>query len=264
MNRFILLLALPSLYACDAEPEVDVGGLASELAATDLCDLFDRASAPCEVTGTTAKGPSSIDVAARQLGVITKGGVVLVDVAIDLTVDGTPRPELTCTAVGYGPTPEASTTTAITEWQDRCGTAIVDALVDSGQSSALGERNLKSELLRLTVGNHRAYPGKTLMKGQLEGGPTGNHPMLLSFIEPALGSIASDTPHFLQIELTMSGAMASEARCLIDGEESVDLCKAARDYPWPKGDPKYVVKQTYALTPAPQGKPADDPAPSPR
>lgn len=253
VHTYRLALGLPLLLlACSTEPEADPAAAAAPTAATQLCALFEAAGQSCTVDGSTARSDGrAVQVELSSGESVEAGGRALLDLRVDLSVNGQARPDLDCVAVGQGPDQEAALADGVQQWADRCGRALVDAWVNSGISRALGERDAKGELLSLQVGSWRAYPGRTTMRGALEGGPAGNHPMLLSFLAPALQDLPEPRPLLLQIELTVDGERVGSASCTIAEQDAPELCKAARGFPWPEGTPAYVVKQAYALVPAP-------------
>jgi hypothetical protein len=244
-----------ALAACGATDAPDPSAEAAAAAASALCELYTAAGQSCTAQGATANGPVSLTVTATVGTQAEVGGRALLDLAFDLAVDGAARPALSCGGSGQAADMTAAVAQAVDQWAQRCGAPIVDGLVDSGASAALGEKDGDGELLSLTMGSWHAYPGKVTMLGQLKGGPGGNHQMLLSFLEPALGGLSGPAPHLVHIELTVQGQVASDAQCSVDGVASPALCEAARGFPWPEGQPAYVVKQTYAFTPGAEPPP---------
>ncbi len=163
------------------------------------------------------------------------GGKFLVGIRVEVSIDDVPQP-LTAGSIGVGDNREDAIDTAIFEWAQLVGVALVGAL--------------KRKPTNVHAGPFPVYPGATGFRGS-GGTPWSDddHRQLLRSLAPVIDGL-QDSPgefHAISIMLQVYGGVARGGECRIDGAVSLAATMAMSSFSWPYLTGNYLLKQFYVL-----------------
>lgn len=169
--------------------------------------------------------------------------------------------------LGKGTSPDDALDRAAQEWAALAGTAIVDAVRDTGRSEAVvaalkaGKRAPADAEATpaLAVGPFHAYPGIPDIRGAMSGGPRVDHQELLGVLLSELTDLDPGTPHTLSFSLKNPGSPQCD-KAELDGERKDGVCNIIGAFAWPTPVQPYTVRQVYVLKPGPVPTPPAPPA----
>lgn len=178
---------------------------------------------------------------------LTKESKWLVGIAVTASAgDGVP---LGAGSVGLGDTRAEALDTAVGEWVQLSGVALVNGLV-------LKEHARRRHELHGLV----FYPGPTGFRGpevpklfsdpkRLQSPPSlsENHKQLLSLLSPALHELRPGHAHSLSLMLAVAPSGRLEGECRLDGVVTSAILDAAKQFSWPRTKAGYIFKQYYVV-----------------
>jgi hypothetical protein len=171
-------------------------------------------------------------IEARQPG----QGRMLVGVAIESAIDGHPGFEVGC--VGIGQDEDGAVQTAIQEWSQLVGHALLGAVVTREQST------------RFAVGGYLAYAGASGFRGQAPPGwSAADHTRLLAAFQKALPAPIAGVMHAIVMTVVVEPGQMPQGEVRIDREISPSLWLVAQNFDWPASLSGYMFKQFYILVP---------------
>jgi hypothetical protein len=140
-------------------------------------------------------------------------------------------------SIGIDDSRAAALETAIQEWAQLYGTALVRGVVLKERASD-----------RLELDGFVAYPGWTGFRNPEN--PTWSkdmHPKLLRLLLPSLTHLGSTRLHSIYIMLIVDADGSVKGECRLDDAVSPAILDAARKFPWPKPVKGYMFKQYYIV-----------------
>ncbi len=166
-----------------------------------------------------------------------KAGIkFLVGLRVDASIDGVPQP-LSAGSIGVGENRDDAIDSAIFEWAQLVGVALLGAL--------------ERKPTELTAGVFSIYGGATGFRGS-EGTywSDENHRQLLWSLASILDSLQSSPGEFhaISIMVEVRGGVSQRGECRVDGVVSPATLKAVSSFPWPFVSGGYLFKQFYVLT----------------
>jgi hypothetical protein len=269
-------LAALLLAACSfsSEPPAPPGPdpQATTLAAQKLCYVFEYVDEDCRASQDVVEaGDRTLRVEAVVENAMDLPGGAARNVAYRVSLKGE-EPAYRVEVVAKGTDPRDALDRGAQEWAALAGTALVDAVRDTGRSAAVhaalvaGRRAPADSPVpsALTLGSFRAYPGISDFRGAVQGGPRLDHAGLLEALAGPLGGLDPDGLHSVVLAMKHDGSRVQCERGEIDGSGSTALCRAAASFAWPAPVSPYAVRQVYILVPAgtpPEARPATDTPP---
>lgn len=271
-----LALAAPiALAACGGSSGPAADAEAGKLAADMLCEVWVKAGGACTVEaadGTPGKASADGHAFAVTVTPLQESPLqveTLVNLQVDLSVDGTARPGWGGNQVGRGADRAKAIRHALNEWSAITLVPAIDALRNTGSSQALaGIHDLPAAPSALPQGRHAVYLGHTQLKGATRDKQPIDAAGLLSAVAPRAEGWADDALHTITVVMEvsinrLSGTETRQCTSTVDGVPDEALCELARAFDWPKGGPGYIARQTYVFAPKPAGWPPAVPAVDP-
>lgn len=276
----LALVSIAGVAGCGSStPTAPVGAdpQASSLAAQKLCYVFQHAGEECRASEDLVEaGGRTIKVAATIAHQMDLPGGAARNVAYAISLKGE-EPGLPIEVLAKGTDPNDALDRGAQEWAALAGTALVDAVRDTGRSEAVAATLKASQRApadaeapaALPVGGLRAYPGISDFRGAPSGGPVVDHVSLLEALSSEVIRLDTDAPHALLVSMKHDGNRMVCEKGEIDGKNVAGVCAAARSFAWPAPVTPYSVRQVYVLVPGgtpPEARPApaadtDSPAP---
>lgn len=228
--------------------------MAHQLAVVALCSVMFSCS-PSDLAGRCATAlaasarASNLEVRATGNRVIFEREEFELDVRIEnegrrasqwlvgiaVTVTSTSGGRLVAGSVGVGTDRTDALDTAVDEWVQLAGVAIVRGVVLKERSSE------RYELPGLV-----AYPGATGFRGAEEvAWSTNERARLLELLAPLLGHLDPGRLHSISLTLQIDANQAVGGDCRLDDTASPELLQAAKQFQWPVGS--YIFKQYYVV-----------------
>jgi len=162
-------------------------------------------------------------------------GRLLVAVAVETAVDT--HPGFIVGVIGTGRTEGEALDTAVHEWVQMVGQAVLSAVVTRERAE------------RYALGPFTVYPGATGFRGaQPPAWSAADHERLLGTLRPALPASASAI-HAVTITAMVEPGQMAQGEARLDGMPSTRLWDATRRFPWPTSASGYILKQFYLLVP---------------
>lgn len=213
----------------------------SPLCAAALAALAREAGAdPTAHGGRVRIGRDEVHLLTHIENEVEADGKHFIGMAVGAVINGVSRP-LTVGSVGIGLTREEAVETAVFEWVQLVGTALL---------SALGVPMYKMK--RLSAGAFFAYPGRPGVRGVEPGGWPPEHlrqllDRLIAVID-RLGA-ASDEFRVISIAVAIEKGSVQRGECTVDGRPSQEALAAMKAIEWPRTDDGYMFKQVFVLRP---------------
>ncbi len=159
----------------------------------------------------------------------------LVGLVVNLFVDGVFQP-LTVGSVGVADTEEKAEDTALQEWAQLVGVALVATLGSNGDTG-------------LPFDGFFAYPGLTGIRGSQVAWSEHIARDLLGHLETLVPNLRSSGGelHSISIMAIVKQGGVVGGECRVDGVISPKALTAIRSFPWPLTQAHYVFKQFYIL-----------------
>jgi hypothetical protein len=161
-----------------------------------------------------------------------------VGLAVGVSVNGVARP-LTVGSVGIGASREEAVETAVSEWAQLAGVALLDAL---------GVR--KQGGLTFGAGRFSVHPGLMGIRGSQDVvWSDDSQRRLLDSLGALIRGLESSPSEFhsVSIRLVVEPGGVSGGECRVDGAVSAEALKAVHSFPWPPTTKGYMFKQFYVL-----------------
>jgi len=165
-------------------------------------------------------------------------GQQFIGLAVDVSINGTLEP-LTAGSVGIGATRKEAIETAIDEWAQLAGVALL---------GAFGIK--KPEATALTEGPFSIHRGATgIRSAQDVTWSVESDRQLLDALNPVVLGLKSSPSEFhsILIMLVVEAKGITGGECRIDGIVSQAVLKAAQTFRWPTTSGTYLFKQFYVL-----------------
>ena len=243
----IWVLALTLTYlclACASSGRTQGGGLnrspgLSRLCAESLATLAKSSGVTPSIEGNHLRiGKDELRLSAYVESEGRPHSQYALGLAVEVSINGVTQP-LTAGAVGIGATREEAAETAVSEWAQLAGVALLDALGVGRQ----GEPTF-------SAGRFSIHPGFTGIRGSRDVAWTeDSQRKLLGILNPLIRGLESSPSEFHAISIMLvvepGGATGGEGR--VDGEVSPAALKAAESFPWPPTRNGYMFKQFYVL-----------------
>ena len=168
----------------------------------------------------------------------------VVGIAVQVAVPGNPSP-IAEGAVGFGATRAEAIDTAILEWANLAGVALIRAV-------AVRERSKEI----FSVGRVGVYPGFAGVRGT-PGIPwaLADNRRLVTLMAPVLADLAEGRLHTLSVSMLVDAKGAVRGECRLDGTASPAALASALRYPWPKSKGAYMLRQYFILQPGGKSRP---------
>lgn len=235
----MILPVLPAVLASafQVEPPSSSDELSVRCAAA-LASLARASGLTVSVRGAAVAFPDGLitlraRVEARQAG----QGRALAGVAVESAVDG--QIGFTVGSVGVGRDDADAVETAIQEWSQLVGQALIRAVVTRERSTE-----------RYAVGGFFAYPGATGFRGATPPSWSGaDHERLLGALRSSLPAAASTLMHALMLTVVVEPGQVPQGEARLNGAISASLWLAAQGFAWPSSRSGYIFKQFYILVP---------------
>jgi len=162
--------------------------------------------------------------------------VILVGLRVDVLVGGVLQP-FTFGTVGVGSSQDDAIATAVFDWSQYVGLALIGALgVTSGDSPQ-------------SIGPFYVYRGLTGIKGAGAVWSAEKDLQLLHRLEPLIQGLDRSSGEFHSISLMLAvrpnGTL--EGECRVDGVISPAALTAIQSFPWGQNGAEYMFKQFYAI-----------------
>jgi hypothetical protein len=160
---------------------------------------------------------------------------VLVGLRVDVLVGGVPQP-FTFGSVGVGENRDDAIATAVFEWSQYVGRALLGAL------------GVKSGDLPRSVGPFFVYSGLTGIRGSGAVWSAEKDRQLLHHLENLVQGLdpSSGEFHSISLMLVVRANGTLEGECRVDGVIS-PAALATQSFPWDQNGTDYIFKQFYAL-----------------
>jgi Family of unknown function (DUF6348) len=159
----------------------------------------------------------------------------LVGLRVDVLVSGGPQP-FTVGSIGVGNNEDDAVETAIYEWSQYVGPAL------------LGSLGVKAGVLPQNVGPFLVYPGPVGIRGS--GVWTAEKDrQLLHHLDAIIKGLENSPKEFHSILLMVAvrNAGTAEGECRLDGAISPALLAAVQSFPWSQSGTTFLFKQFYIL-----------------
>lgn len=268
-----LALATAGLLACGTTTPTAPAGpdpQASSLAAQKLCYVFQHAGEACRASEDLVEaGGRTLKVAATIAHQMDLPGGAARNVSYAISLKGE-EPGLPIEVLAKGTDPTDALDRGAQEWAALAGTALVDAVRDTGKSEAVAATLKASQRApadaeapaALTVGGLRAYPGISDFRGAPSGGPVVDHAALLEALSSEVTRLDANASHALLVSMKHDGNRMVCEKGEIDGKQASGVCAAATAFAWPAPVSPYSVRQVYVFVPGgtpPEARPAPAP-----
>jgi hypothetical protein len=202
---------------------------AAALAASARNEKLEAATTGSRVT----VAGTNLQVDARIEQEEQSGSQWLVAIAVRASVGN--GASLVAGSVGVGTSRGDALDTAIDEWVQLAGVALVRSLV-------LRERSAE----RFAVDGAVVYPGATGIRGPAQPPwSKEDHERLLELLLPSVGRLDDGQPHALSLIVVVDPTKAVQGECRWDNTASPSLLDAAMKFPWPRLKTTYMFKQYY-------------------
>jgi Family of unknown function (DUF6348) len=144
---------------------------------------------------------------------------------------------LTAGSVGVGTTRQDAHQTAVTEWRQLAGVAILRGVALKERSGEVIARN-----------GFMLYPGATGIRGA-EQPPWSDdqHARLVELITPELMGLSAGRLHDLSLSVGVNPTGEVEGDCRLDGASSQSILDAVKTFSWPKLKTPYIFKRYYLV-----------------
>ncbi len=158
-----------------------------------------------------------------------------VALAVDLYVDGVLQP-LTVGSVGVGDTDQEAEDTAVEEWAQLVGDAVVAALASNNDAG-------------LPFDGFVAYAGRTGIRGSQPNLPKDIAKHLLRQMKTKASNLrwSEGELHSISIIVKVNQGGTADGECRVDGVVSPEALTAMQAFPWPPTQALYMLKQFYIL-----------------
>ena len=229
MRRIILGLLTATGFSC---ARTDLGEqCATALVASARDSHIDARASGARVTlaGTDLNVQARIEQEGQQ------GSKWVVGIAVETGMsDGV---TLTAGSVGVGASRQDALETAVTEWGQLAGVAIVRGVALKQRSGEVIARN-----------GFILYPGAIGIRG-LEQPPWSDdqHVRLMELITPELMGLGAGRLHDLSLSVGVNPTGEVEGDCRLDAALSQSILNAVKVFSWPKLKTAYIFKRYYLV-----------------
>ena len=158
-------------------------------------------------------------------------------VGIAVTIGLPAGVNLTAGSIGVGTTRQDAIDTAVTEWGQLIGVAILKGVALKERSVGVIARN-----------GFLLYPGATGFRGPEH--PTlsdDQHARLVQLITPELAGLAAGRLHELSLAVAVKATGEVDGDCQLDGASSQSILNAVKTFSWPKLKTPYMFKRYYLV-----------------
>jgi hypothetical protein len=156
---------------------------------------------------------------------------------IGVAVYGPGAGKLVAGSVGVGASHAEAVETAVAEWVQLAGIAIVRALVLKERSSE-----------RYDLGGHIVYPGATGVRGPARPPWSAeSQRQLIGRLVPAFKDLNPGELHSVSLAVVVNPGGPIEGECLVNGARSPAVLAAVAAYPWARLKTSYMFKQYYVV-----------------
>ena len=165
-------------------------------------------------------------------------GKPAVSISVDVSANGAVLP-LTAVSVGVGLDQKDAIETAVSEWAQLVGVALLDAFGLHGQGGP-----------SIPSGRFTVHSGMAGIRGAGEfAWSIADHKELVDHLGPLFSEWASlpDEFHSVSLLLVVKPGGVADGECRIDGAVSEAALNVAREFPWPTTAHSYMFKQFYVL-----------------
>ncbi|TVQ90387.1 MAG: hypothetical protein EA397_12430 [Deltaproteobacteria bacterium] len=229
---------------------------ATRLAGERLCYVFQHAGKPCrvsedlvEVEGKTYRLGATITYS------VDLGGQAARMVRYEASISGEPL-SYGVEILGKGTSPTDALSRAAEEWAGLAGTALADAVLDTGVRAAThatlragGKKVEGDPPPAVQIGSYTAYPGAHDLRGATAPGAAMDHLGLLEAIRGEIDALDPSRPHSLLFSVQFDGKGFRCERAMIDGVDHEQACRVASTFEWPEPANRYQLRQFYMLVP---------------
>jgi hypothetical protein len=227
--------------------------IAANPGGADVSDRCAEALAALARAGTveaTSKG-NAVNVAGTPLQLRARveeerqaGPQWVAGIAVQVAVRGNAS-ALVEGAVGVGATRADAVDTAILEWANLAGVALIRAVAVRGRSKEV-----------FSVGRVGVYPGFAGIRGaQGLSWSLASNRQLVTLMAPALSGLAPGQLHGLSVSILVDSKGPVRGECRLDGVASPAAFASAQRYPWPRSKETYMLRQYYVLQPGSKAPP---------
>lgn len=222
---------LTAVYASRKQPNL------SERCVQSLASLATAAGATVRSAGDRIQiGGKEVRLVAQIENEERADAKVLVGLRVDVLADGVPQP-FTFGSVGVGENRDDAIETAVFEWSQYVGRALLGAL------------GVKSGDLPRSIGQFLVYPGLTGIRGSGAVWSAEKARQLLQHLETLSQVLdrSSGEFHSISLMVVVRANGTVEGECRVDGVISPAALTAVQSFPWQQSGTDYVFRQFYAL-----------------
>ncbi|MEO6391905.1 MAG: DUF6348 family protein [Pyrinomonadaceae bacterium] len=183
-------------------------------------------------------GPDELSIQAKIEDEGDAQGKRAVSISVDVSANGAFLP-VTAVSVGVGADQKDAIETAVSEWAQLVGVALLDAFGLHGQGGP-----------SIPAGGFTVHSGMAGIRGAGEfAWSIADRKQLVDHLTPLFieGEAAPDEFHSLSLLLVVKPGGVADGECRIDGAVSEAALITAREFPWPTTAHSYMFKQFYVL-----------------
>lgn len=183
-------------------------------------------------------GPDELSIQAKIEDEGDAQGKHAVSISVDVSANGARLP-LTAVSVGVGADQKDAIETAVSEWAQLVGVALLDAFGLHGQGGP-----------SIPAGSFTVHSGMAGIRGSGEfTWSIADRKQLVDHLTPLFSEweAAPDGFHSMSLLLVIKPGGVADGECRLDGAVSEDALNLAREFTWPTTAHSYMFKQFYVL-----------------